>query len=274
MKSLLLAMQFLTIIPISVSGNITAREIGRSAAFFPLVGAIQGLFMVLGLSIFSKVFPPDITAGLLVMLVAFSSGGFDLDGLADTADALAVKSSGNKETDIEKRLLVMKDSSIGSIGVVALIFVILLKYLFMRSLIIDCSFSSVGGILFLMPAFSKWITVPPMFHGTSARNDGLGKIFIEHAGIQGLLISSVLMAALCWVAVLAVFFSGAAGTFVSGDLGLFMLIFILFYFLSLISVRFFHSRFGGLTGDHFGALTEVSEIIYLGVAYVWLRHSF
>ncbi|MBA4374364.1 MAG: adenosylcobinamide-GDP ribazoletransferase [Thermodesulfovibrio sp.] len=274
MKSLLLAMQFLTIIPISVSGNITAREIGRSAAFFPLVGAMQGLCMVLGLLLFSRVFPPDITAGLLVVLLAFSSGGFDLDGLADTADALAVKSSGNKETDIEKRLLVMKDSSIGSIGVVALIFVILLKFLFMRSLIIDCSFSSVAGILFLMPVFSKWITVPPMFHGTSARNDGLGKIFIEHAGIQGLLISSVLMATLCSVVVLAGLFSGTAGTFVSGDSGLYILVFILFYFLSLISVRFFHSRFGGLTGDHFGALTEISEIIYLGVAYVWLRHSF
>lgn len=274
MKSLLLAIQFLTLVPITIGGNITAREIGRSAALFPLAGAMQGLFMVLGLSMFSRVFPPDITAGLLVMLLAFSSGGFDLDGLADTADALAVKSSGNRETDIEKRLLVMKDSSIGSIGVVALIFVILIKYLFMKSLITDLSFSSVAGILFLMPAFSKWITVPPMFHGTSARNDGLGKIFIEYAGIQGLLISSVLMAALCWAVVLPGFFSGAAGPLASGDLGLFMLIFILFYSFGLISVRFFHSSFGGLTGDHFGALTEVSEIIYLGVAYVWLRHSF
>ncbi len=274
MKSLFLAVQFLTLVPVTIGGNITAREIGRSAAFFPLVGAIQGLFMVLGLSIFSKVFPADITAGLLVMLLAFSSGGFDLDGLADTADALAIKSSGNRETDIGKRLLVMKDSSIGSIGVVALIFVMLLKYLFMKSLILDFSFSSVAGILFLMPAFSKWITVPPMFHGTSARNDGLGKIFVENAGIQGLLISSMIMIALCWVVVLAGVFTGASGTFASGDPGLFMLIVILFYFFGLISVRFFHSRFGGLTGDHFGALTEVSEIIYLGVAYVWLRHSF
>ncbi|MDA8240474.1 MAG: adenosylcobinamide-GDP ribazoletransferase [Nitrospiraceae bacterium] len=274
MKNLLLAMQFLTIVPVSVSGNVTAREIGRSAAFFPLAGALQGLFLVLGLILFSRVFPPDITAGLLVVLLAFSSGGFDLDGLADTADALAVKSSGNRETDIGKRLRVMKDSSTGSIGVAALIFVIILKYLFMKSLIIDLSFPSTAGILFLMPAFSKWITVPPMFYGISARNDGLGKIFIENAGMQSLLISSMLMITLCLAVVVSGFFISASGISMSESLGLCVLMLILFYLISLISVRFFHRIFGGLTGDHFGALTEVSEIIYLGVAYVWLRHSF
>lgn len=274
MKRLLLAVQFLTLVPITIGGNITAREIGRSAAFFPLAGAIQGLFMVLGLIIFSKVFPPDITAGLLVMLLALSSGGFDLDGLADTADALAIKSSGNRETDIGKRLLVMKDSSIGSIGVIALIFVIFLKYLFMNSIISNLPFGTAAVILFLMPAFSKWITVPPMFHGISARNDGLGKILIENAGMQSLLISSIIMITLCLAAVLSEFFINASGTVTSRSLGLCVLMLILFYLISLGAVRFFHRRFGGLTGDHFGALTEISEIIFLGVAYIWLRHSF
>jgi adenosylcobinamide-GDP ribazoletransferase len=272
MKSLLLAVQFLTILPVTVSGNITARQIGRSAAFFPLAGALQGFFLAAGLLLLSRLFPPDITAGLLVGLLACSSGGFDLDGLADTADALAVKSSGNRQADIGRRLMVMKDSATGSIGVAVLIFVMLLKYLFMKNLIADFSFSSAAGILFLMPVFSKWVTVPPMFHGSSARNDGLGKIFIENAGIQGLLISSMLTIALC----LAVVLSGgmrASGIFASGGPGLFILLLILLYCFSLISVRFFHRRFGGLTGDHFGAMTELSEIIYLGVAYAWLRHS-
>src|ERR1700690_3997486 len=269
MKSFLLAVQFLTIVPITVGGNITAREIGRSAAFFPLVGAIQGLLTVLGLIMFSKVFPPDIAAGLLVMLLAFSSGGFDLDGLADTADALAIKSSGNKDTDIGKRLLVMKDSAIGSMGVVALIFVILLKYLFVKSVIIDLPFRTGASLLLLMPAFSKWITVTSMFHGMSARNDGLGKIFIENAGIQSLLISSILMIALCLAAVMSGFFLSAYGSFY-----LCILLFFLFYSLSLSSVHFFENRFGGLTGDHFGALTEISEIIFLAVTYLWLRHFF
>lgn len=269
MRSLLLAVQFLTIVPITVKGNITAREVGRSAAFFPLAGAIQGLFIVLGLIMFSKVFPPDITAGLLVMLLAFSSGGFDLDGLADTADALAIKSSGNRETDIGRRLLVMKDSSIGSIGVVALIFVILLKYLFIKSVISDLPFRTGASLLLLMPAFSKWITVPSMFHGMSARNGGLGKIFIENAGIQSLLISSILVIALC----LAVVLFGSLVP-VYGGFFLCILLFSLFYSISLSSVRFFENRFGGLTGDHFGALTEISEIIFLAVAYLWLRHFF
>lgn len=267
MKRLLLAIQFLTIVPITVGGNITEREIGRSAAFFPLAGAIQGLLTVLGLIMFSKVFPPDITAGLLVMLLAFSSGGFDLDGLADTADALAIKSSGNRETDIGKRLLVMKESLVGSIGVIALIFVILLKYLLIKSVISDLPFRIGASLLLLMSAFSKWITVPSMFHGMSARNDGLGKIFIENAGIQSLLISSIFMIALCFTAVLSGSFYSAYRSFF-----LCILLFPLFYGISLSSVYFFENRFGGLTGDHFGALTEISEIIFLAVAYIWLRH--
>lgn len=269
MKGILLAIQFMTIFPVRVGGDVTAREIGRSAAFFPLAGALQGICAAAALVALSRIFPPDITAGLLVLVLAVASGGFDLDGLADTADGLALKSSGDAGKDIVRRLAVMKDSATGAFGVLSLIMAVLLKYLFLKSVISGLPLVPAAGLVFLLPVFSKWMTVPPMWYGRPARRDGLGSLFIENAGGLCTLWATCLTAAICTALVAAgvfdavpeaeIFLAGAASVLaVTGYSG----------------VRFLSSRFGGLTGDHFGALAEVSEILFLMGASVWLRRSF
>ncbi|MBI3593260.1 MAG: adenosylcobinamide-GDP ribazoletransferase, partial [Nitrospirae bacterium] len=175
MKQLLLAFQFLTIVPINVRGNISEKEIARSAAFFPFIGAFQGILACMSAFLLLKVFPPEITSGLIILALLITNGGFHIDGLADTFDALAVKSKGAEETDREKRLAVMKDSSTGAIGVVAIAVAILLKFLFIRNLFASNSVFTAYSMLFLMPVFSKWIMIPAMYHGISARQDGLGR---------------------------------------------------------------------------------------------------
>ncbi|MEW6115933.1 MAG: adenosylcobinamide-GDP ribazoletransferase [Nitrospirota bacterium] len=268
MKQLLLAFQFLTIIPTQVRGEVSERDIAQSAAFFPAVGAFQGMVISLSAALFLKLFSPEIAGGLLLLLLTLSNGGFHIDGLADTFDALAVKSRGDRELDREKRLAVMKDSTTGAIGVVAILITILLKYLFIHNLLITASIFTAYSALFLMPVFSKWIMIPAMYHGTSARQNGLGRIFLN--GVKGnTVIFSSLLVALCYIAVAELHLLKMYGP---DSIVLFLILFAALYALSVLAVRFCEQRFGGLTGDNLGALSEVSEIIFLAIITLWLQH--
>lgn len=267
-RKVLLAFQFCTIVPVNVSGDVTEREVAASAAFFPLVGAFQGLVTALAAYLLMKVLPPDVATALALVCLILTNGGFDLDGLADTFDALAVKSSGDDERDRTKRLSVMRDSATGAIGVIALIMTLLLKFVLMRTLLSDFSVVTAVTLFFLMASFSKWINVPVMYHAVSARKDGLGRIFIKHAGWGSIALSTGIVALLI--------FPVAAFKLLGGSPLNGVLLCACFcmgaYFLGLLAVKFLAKRFGGLTGDHFGALTEVSELLFLLVAYIWLQH--
>jgi adenosylcobinamide-GDP ribazoletransferase len=265
----LLAFQFCTIVPVNVSGDVTAKEIAASAAFFPLVGAFQGLLVAVAAFLLAKVVPPDVVAALALLCLILTNGGFDLDGLADTFDALAVKSSGDVERDRAKRLSVMRDSATGAIGVIALIMTLLLKFILMRRFLSDFSIFTAGAIFILMATFSKWISVPVMYHGVSARKEGLGKIFIEHMGPGAIALSTAIVVLL----ILTVAALDLIGGSPMRGVGLCACFCIGAYLLGLLAVRFLVKRFGGLTGDHFGALTEVSELLFLLVAYIWLQRS-
>lgn len=277
MKALFLSLQFLTIIPVKVKGEISEKEIGEASAFVPLVGAFQGALLVTANLILIKVFPAELTNGFLVLLLVLSNGGFHLDGLADTFDATAIKSSGNSEKDREKRLTVMKDSTIGPIGVIAIILVILLKFLALNSLS-HFSLSTFHFSLLLMPVFARWAMVPAMFHGKSARQDGLGKIFIENTGLKELVIAT-LSAVGCWL--LVVSFSSLVTRhslfsflpLVTGHWSLFLLPLPALYLFSFASTKFFHKNFGGLTGDTLGAISEVSEVLFLLILLPVTRYS-
>ncbi len=268
MKQLLIAFQFLTIVPVKVSGKVTERDIAGSAAFFPIVGGFQGLAAAIPAFFLMKVLPPDITAGLVLFLLILGNGGFDLDGLADTFDALAVKSSGDTERDRAKRLMVMKDSTTGAMGVIALAVTILLKFVLMCRILSDFPVTAAAAVFFLMPVFSKWITVPAMHHGVSARNDGLGRIFMEHAGWAGVFVSTAIVVLLC----IMISSLGFLRVSAAGVMEFCLPAVAVFYLFCLLAVQFLIRRFGGLTGDNFGAMTEISEIVFLLAGYIWLRH--
>lgn len=266
MKQLALAFQFLTIIPIKVKGDVSARDLSLSAVFFPVVGAFQGFLSACAASLFIVILPVEITSGLVIVVLIISNGGFHLDGLADTFDALAVKSSGNEINDREKRLSVMKDSATGAIGVVAIVLIILLKFLFIKNLVLHTPTPVLLSLLFLMPVYSKWAMVPALCHGTSARKDGLGKIFIESVGMNTV-IFSFLLVTLFYFLIVSLSHS-AYGTKV---FALYLSLSVLLYLFSFLSVRFCKRKFGGLTGDNFGAISEISEILFLMVTSLWLQ---
>ncbi len=267
MRQLILAFQFLTIIPLKGYGDLLDEEVGQSSALFPIVGAFQGILAVAAAYFAARYMGGEVAAAAAVLAINASNGGFNLDGLSDTFDAVAVKSGGDRDADIKKRLSVMKDGSTGPIGVTAIVFVLLLKVLFIKGLFFAFPRTAFYSFLFLMPIYSKWAMVPPMYHGRPAGKDGLGKIFVENT-VPGALMLSSILAFLSSAAVYLLWLHKAFGSKAA-----FLLLFILaaLYLFGLISEKYCRKLFGGLTGDVFGAVSEISEIIFLAGVTVWLQ---
>jgi len=249
LQKLLGAVQFLTILPVpSGSVHANADDIGKSSAYFPVVGLIQGFLLALVYAVFVRIFPNDIVAALAIAALVLSNGGFHLDGLSDTVDALASRKSK------ERMIAIMKDSTTGPIGVVSIVLVILLKYLLLKNVFFLPDLT-VYSALILTPVLARWSMVPALFHAQSARDDGLGKIFIEQTGPRELIVATGLAAGI------------AAAIFLLAPqlpvLSKMIVIFISIYIFSFSVSRFFAKKFGGLTGDNLGAITEMSEVLFL-----------
>jgi adenosylcobinamide-GDP ribazoletransferase len=254
MKRLLLALKFLTILPLpQIKGEVNEELLGRSSSLFPLAGLIQGGVLTVTVILSENLYSTDIVAALVLTVLILTSGGFHLDGLSDTFDALA--SRGNRD----RMLAVMKESTSGPIGVTAVVIVLLLKYILIREVLATEEYWYV--ILLLFPMAGKWTMLAGMYHGSSARRDGLGRIFIEGTGIAAFL-TGVFYICLS-VSVLAAFFSGDSigRMFFLSATG-----FIVAYIFTIMTIPFFRKRIGGLTGDTLGAVSEIAEVFFLMVA--------
>ncbi|MBZ0158264.1 MAG: adenosylcobinamide-GDP ribazoletransferase [Alphaproteobacteria bacterium] len=269
MKQMLLAIQFLTIIPVRVKGTLTERELAGATSFFPFAGALQGLLMALTAVAATELFSVEVACGFVILALLLSNGGFDMDGLMDSFDALAVKSTGNPGRDREKRLSVMKDSTVGATGAMALGMALLLKFVLLLHLFRTFSLPTILCILLLLPVLSKWVTVPAMYHGTSARREGLGKIFVENTRVKDIAVSSLFLL-LLYLIILKVHLYNE---YKMGGITLFCFLFLFGYLLALLTAWFTRMKFGGLTGDNLGALSEISEILFLMVMPLWLQRS-
>jgi adenosylcobinamide-GDP ribazoletransferase len=256
------AFRFLTIIPLPGGQDTAAdaakaearaaveREIGGSAAWYPLVGVFQGAAAVAVCEFTGRIFPVEIAAALALCAVVLTNGGFHLDGLSDTFDALASRKPR------QRKLEIMKDSVAGPIGVTAVVLVLLIKYLALAYLF------KTGHAWLSITAFAagKWAVVPAAWRGESARKDGLGRVIIENTG-GGEVFFGGALTVLAMALTAYVFGGGASGFF---EIFYKMLaIMPAVYGISYLSVRFCRAKFGGLTGDAFGALIELTEAFVL-----------
>lgn len=119
MRSLINAIQFITIIPL---GRPDRFEPQRIIPYFPLVGVLLGGMLCIVDSFASTVFQAPVAAMIDVVFLIVITGAFHLDGLGDAADGLFSHRSR------ERALEIMKDSRIGVMGLVAIISVLALKW--------------------------------------------------------------------------------------------------------------------------------------------------
>lgn len=117
----IVAVQFLTRLPVPVLNSFNPSWMERSAGYFPFAGLIVGGMSAVIWLAANHVWPPGISAILAIAAGIAATGAFHEDGLADTADGL-----GGGLTR-EKRLHIMKDSRIGTYGTVVLLCALALK---------------------------------------------------------------------------------------------------------------------------------------------------
>ncbi len=259
MKKFIIALQFLTIIPLNKNLSIEKSEIPRCSIAFVPVGIIQGIILVLIYLIINRFFDNEILAGIILMTSVLYNGGFHIDGLSDTFDGIAMNG------DKEKKLSIMKDGTAGPIGVTAIFFVLLLKFLSIKNLMLYPSSVFYTSIL-LMPVSSKMSIIISMFQAKPAKQEGMGNLFIGKLKFKEVLIS-LLIAIILFLSlklilnhslqVMDFFFSG--------------LLIVLLYIFCRISIILFNKQFGGLTGDTLGAISEISELLFLFFALIWYR---
>ncbi len=238
MKDFLHALSFLTILPVGNRSLSGEKELARSMAFYPLVGLLLGLLLYVGYWLFSFLFPKPLVLWTTIGLLAFLTRVLHLDGFADTIDGLA--SGGTKEKILE----VMRDSRIGSFGVVGLIFLVGAKYFSLDQLANDSILSS----LILMTVMGRHSMVLVCFRSPYARSgQGLAKPFTENLGALETAISvGTALGIALWL-------GGIKGILVFSGVTLFSLGYRLF----------FVKKLGGVTGDILGAANELAELLCL-----------
>lgn len=267
MKKFLIALQFLTILPVRKDMTVTEDDIAKSSSVFILVGIIQGIILMTTDYATGSLFHPYLVTAIILLVYVVSNGGFHLDGLADTFDAIAAKSEGIPVADKQKRLLILKDSVTGPIGVTAILFSLGLKYLSLNNISHLSTFTYYSSLFFL-PVIPKWTMVISMFHGKPAREDGLGRIFINKIGFKEVVISTLIL--LLLLILPQVFFSYYMP---SGQHIFYAVLLVTMYFLCRAWIHFFHKKFGGLTGDTLGTISEFTEVIFLLMVIAWSRFS-
>ncbi len=242
-RPFLIALQFLTRLPVRLSGDITERDIGRSLLCYPLVGLIIGLLLAaLNWTIASA--PDQLRAGVLLAAWVLITGALHLDGLADSADAWL-----GGHGDRERTLAIMKDPYCGPAAVVILVVVLILKFAALTVLVQRNDWTS----LIVTPLLAR-ASLPLLFLTTPyVRRGGLGAALAEHAP-RG---PTILVLIVTVVAILLM--TGKSGLL---PLAVATLAFVL---LRVLMLR----RIGGTTGDTAGALVELVETLALTAAAIW-----
>lgn len=232
MQPFLIALQFLTCLPVRLDGKPEPQQVGKSLLYYPLVGLLIGsLLWLLDMALGSSAAP--LKASLLLTAWVALTGALHLDGLADSADAWL-----GGFGDRERTLAIMKDPRSGPAAVVVLVLLLLLKFVALWVLLAE----GYDLALLLAPVLGRSAMLG-LFLGTPyVRQGGLGQGLAEYlprGQVKGALVAAVV---LCLVLV----GTGWLALVVAGGVG-------------WLARRAMCQRIGGTTGDTAGALLELVE---------------
>ena len=235
---LIIAIQFLTVIPLSSKHTVTEQDLGKSMLYFPLVGLVIGGMLVCTRIPLSLCLPSGVVDALLIAVLIIITGAMHLDALADTADGIF---SGKERT---VKLEIMKDSSVGAMGMVTVFIVLMLKYVTLIAL----SVALKNKALLLMPLMGRWAQVIVAYSSDYAGlSKGLGFPFTTHVSFTLLSFTGV------FSVVVAFYLFSLPGMVIAATIAL----------IALLYSLFFKRLLGGVTGDILGAVTEVTEVLVL-----------
>jgi adenosylcobinamide-GDP ribazoletransferase len=246
-RELVAAVSFLSVLPIPgrmwlfESENATAPLLVGST-YFPLVGLLLGLLLWLLVLVFTPLVPQLALAGLLVVALVLLTGGLHLDGLMDTCDGLF------GGTTRERKLEIMRDSRVGSFGILGGACVLLLKFAFFASL---RERSLPLALLVTLPS-ARWAMVLALRIFPSARSTGLGAAFHQAVTTERLVLASIVALTIVLI----------AGQWIG------LIVWAMTSATTLVLGFWITRNLGGLTGDSYGAIEEVVEVMALLVLVI------
>ena len=234
MNRVLQAIGFLTVLPIP---RRSAETFSPSAAmYFPLVGLLIGILLAAG-DLAVQTFPLLVRSILVVGLWLVVTGALHLDGWIDACDAMAPGLSP------EKARAAMRDPRAGAMGVGGAFLLLATKWAALTSLV-----DSRGVWIILAALTGRWVVSMMLVLGPSdGAQEGLGAqvaggLHARHAFVA----SSIMVLSLSFIRPLTWAVAIAACCIACGALALML-----------------RRRVGSLTGDGYGAMVELSEVLVL-----------
>lgn len=234
------AVAFLTVIPIAGADGAAGERLGR--AYFPAVGALLGLIAGIAYGAIAALTSPLLAAVAATAVLAVATGALHLDGVADAADGLFGAG------DVTRRLEVMRDSRVGSFGLVAVVLLLVADVAALAAM----SPPKAIVALVIAGAISRWTLLVMIAAVPYVREAGLGVAAGGGHRPFDLVLGSAITVIVClldWrravaAAVIALLIAAVIGALA-------------------------RRRIGGATGDIYGATAELSQ---LGVLIVFAAH--
>lgn len=242
MIRLLALLQFMTRLPVPArwTASVEFERLGEGSRWFPLLGLIVGTLASAVYALALHYWGPWLAAAYYMLALALITGGFHLDGLADTCDGIF------SARTRERMLEIMKDSRLGTHGGLALVFLLLFRLLAVAHLG-ETQPAQVVWLLAAAPVAGRSLMVVLMYRQPYARENGLGHLFIGRIGTaafwQTLLLGALLVTLIGHLSALKAF----------------LMTLLFAYGLQ----RYLHRCLGGQTGDTLGAGNELFELLFL-----------
>lgn len=230
----------LTRLPVRVDGEWATQRGAAAAWAYPIVGLIVGCIAVIGMIVSTAMgLNAQVTALIGVATLTIITGAMHEDGLADTTDGLW------GGWDPAQRLKIMKDSYIGTYGVLAIVFSLVMRWLLLTELVeLDAGTTLIGAAMLSRTAMVGVMTWLP-----NARNNGLSrKVGRPSRRIAGIAVGIAIIGAMGFIGDLAVGAIIVVGIVATG--------------CGAIA----NAKISGQTGDILGAvqqITETSVMLYL-----------
>jgi adenosylcobinamide-GDP ribazoletransferase len=232
-ENLVAAFQFLTRIPMPRLAY-APDSLSRSLAFFPVVGLALGAAAALVHRLLAPHLGRPIVALAVVLFLALTTGALHEDGLADAADGFG----GGR--DREHTLAVLRDSRIGSYGALALILSVSARVLLLSSI----PRAHLTGYLVAAQTLSRWTSLPLSLLPAARSGDGQGARVAGQVSPGTLALGSALALGICAAALRRSLVAPSCCAVL----------------VTALAARFFWRRLGGVTGDCFGAVIQLTEI--------------
>lgn len=240
------ALMFYTRIPCPHWTDHDPVYMKESARYFSLIGWIVGGIGALVFWLSNQVFSIEISIVSSIAATIRTTGGFHEDGLADVCDGFG----GGWTKD--KIIVIMKDSTLGTFGVLGLIIVILLKFLALNSI----NPSIIPFVIIAGNVVSRMTAARMLARGNYVENNNAAK---AGSAAQKLSIASLITNLVVGLSVLLLFQNG----------------YVLLVLLPLLVAEYFLYRFykkwiGGYNGDCAGAVQQITEVLfYLSLIALW-----